>query len=192
MCRTSVSRKKQHRTGINLHIDLLFFCMIFFFSPAKGNYQCTIARYGYANWTNNVHIHIYIEHRNLETRKTLDDYFVQVGNFLLPLSLKVLQHKEREAPSFYSGFFIHPPPTRVAPATKVSASERKSTVFPRVRFHLNSLTFSKSPKVLRALPVRDVIRTVLPRFPCRLIVTSLSDTSAMHARLNTYVNVVPK
>ena len=32
----------------------------------------TIARYGYGKWTCNVHIYIYnIEHRNLETRKTL-------------------------------------------------------------------------------------------------------------------------
>ena len=33
--------------------------------------NCTIARYGYAKWTYDVHIYIYIEHRNLETRKTL-------------------------------------------------------------------------------------------------------------------------
>ena len=62
-------------------------------------------------------LHIYIEHRNLETRKTLDDFFVQVRNFLLSLSLKVLRHKERETQSFYSGFFICPL-TRVAPATR--------------------------------------------------------------------------
>ena len=102
------------------------------------------------------------EHRNLETRKTLDDFFFQVRNFLLPLSLKVIRHKEREAQSFDSGFFIcpPPPPTRVAPATKVSASKRKPTVFPWGRSHLNSLTFSKSPQILRALPVRDIIRSI--------------------------------
>ena len=46
--------------------------------------------------------HIYIEHRNPETRKTLT-------TFSLPLSLKVLRHKERDTQSFYSGFLICPP-----------------------------------------------------------------------------------
>ena len=49
---------------------------------------------------------IKIEHRNLEIRKKFDGFFVQVRNFLLPLSLKVLQHKERETQSFYSVFFL--------------------------------------------------------------------------------------
>ena len=70
-------------------------------------------------------LHIYIEHRNLEIRKTRNEFFLQVRNFLLPLSLKVLRHKEREEQSFYSGFFICPPPTRVAPPTKVSAKANR-------------------------------------------------------------------
>ena len=74
---------------------------------AEGLENSTIARYGHV-W-NVRRISIKIEHRNLETRKTLDDFFVQVRNFLLPLSLKVLRHKKREAQSFYSGFFICPP-----------------------------------------------------------------------------------
>ena len=41
--------------------------------------------------------------------KNTNDFFVQVRNFLLPLRLKVLQHKEREAQSFYFGFFMSPP-----------------------------------------------------------------------------------
>ena len=103
-------------------------------------------------------LHTYVEHRNLKIqKKTRNDFFVQVRNFLLPLSLKVFRHKEWEAQSFYSGFFIC---TRNTCDTKVSASKRKRTVFPRGRSHLNSLTFSKSPKILRALPVRDVIRAI--------------------------------
>ena len=99
--------------------------------------------YGYV-W--NVHrMSIKIEHRNLETRKTRNDFSVQVRNLLLPLSLKVLRHKEREAQSFYSGFFIPPPPTSVAPATNVSASKRKPTVFPRGRSYLNSDFLKLSP-----------------------------------------------
>ena len=54
---------------------------------------------------------IKIEHRNLEIRKTRNDFSVQVRNFLLPLSLKVLRPKERDTHSFYSGFFIWPPHT---------------------------------------------------------------------------------
>ena len=50
----------------------------------------------------------YIEHKNLETRKNTYDFLVQVRNFLLPLSLKVLPHKEWDTHSFYSGFFICP------------------------------------------------------------------------------------
>ena len=58
----------------------------------------------------NVHqMSIKIEHRNLKIRKTRNDFSVQVRNFLLPLSLKVLRHKEREAQSFYSAFFICTP-----------------------------------------------------------------------------------
>ena len=91
-------------------------------------------------------MYIKIEHRNLETRKTRNDFSVQVRNLLLPLSLKVLRHKGREAQSFYSGFFIYPdPPTRVAPATKVSVTKRKSTVSFGVQFS-TPLTFFKFPK----------------------------------------------
>ena len=64
-------------------------------------------------------LHIYIEHKKFEIRKTPNVFSVQVRNFLLPLSLKVFRHKEREAQSFYSGFFICPPPqSRAAPATR--------------------------------------------------------------------------
>ena len=62
----------------------------------------------------NVHrMSIKREHRNLEIHKTRNDFFVQVRNFLLPLRLRVLRHKERKVQSFYSGFFIctpHPHP----------------------------------------------------------------------------------
>ena len=71
-------------------------------------YFICVPWYGYV-W--NVHRKsIKIEHRNLEIRKTCNDFFVQVRNFLLHSSLKVFRHKEREAQSFYAGFFIFPPP----------------------------------------------------------------------------------
>ena len=111
----------------------------------------------YRNMRNIHGMFIKIKHRNLETRKTRNDFFVQVRNFLLHSSLKVLRHKERERHSLsILAVSSALPPTRVVHATKAtglaSASKRKPTVF-------STLTFSKSPKILRALPVRDVIRT---------------------------------
>ena len=131
----------------------------------------------------NVHrMSIKIEHRNLETRKTLDDFFVQVRNFLLPLSLKVLRHKEREAQSFL--FWLLPPPTRVSPATKVSASKRKSTVSSRGRSQPTPLTFFKFPRSSAHFRCMTSFALASPRFLSQAIVTSLSYTYALrvHAR----------
>ena len=109
---------------------------------------CTIARYGYV-WNGYImfiYIYIYRTHESRNTKYNYD-FLVQVRKLLLPLSLKVLRHKERDTHSFYSGFFICPTPTHhVRHLPKASASKRKSTVFSRGRSQLNSLTFSKSPK----------------------------------------------
>ena len=117
---------------------------------------CTIAIY--MNMGNVHRMSIKIEHRNLEIRKIRNDFSVQVRNFLLPLSLKVLRHKERDTHSFYSGFFISPPPHLVRHLRKASVSKRKSTLLVRCLVS-TQLTFFKIPKILRALPVSDVIRT---------------------------------
>ena len=112
---------------------------------------------------------IKIKHRNLEIRKTRNDFSVQVRNFLLPLSLKVLRHKKRDTHSFYSGFYICLPPHLVRRLPKASASKRKSTLLVRYPV-LNSTNFlDKIPQILRALPVRDVIRTCQPHFPSGLL-----------------------
>ena len=96
--------------------------------------------------------HIYIGHRNLKIRKTRNNFSVQVRNFLLPLSLKVLRHKERDTHSFYPGFFICPPTLHLVwPLPKASVSKRKSTVFSQGRSRLNSLTFSKSSARFRCV-----------------------------------------
>ena len=93
----------------------------------------------------NVHrISIKIEHRNLEIRKTSNDFFVQVRNFLLSLSLKVFRHKERHNLSILA--FSSAPiscSTRHKATGLASASERKPTVFPEAglistNFHQNS------------------------------------------------------
>ena len=119
--------------------------------------KCTIAIYMNMQNVHGMFIYIYI-HRTKESRNTKNtyDFSVQVRNFLLLLSLKVFRHKEREAQSFYSGFFICPP-SRATPAqglheqAKVNPSRSVSS--------LNSPKFLQIPKILHALPVRDVICT---------------------------------
>ena len=129
-------------------------------------------------------------HRTYESRNTKNsyDFLVPVGNFLLPMSLKVLRHKERDTHSFYSGFFI--PPHLVRTRRKASASKRRSTVFSRGRSQLNWL-FQISQNPPHASRVWHHPHSVAP-FPIWAIVTSLSNTSAPPARMNTCINVAPK
>ena len=84
----------------------------------------------------NVHrMFITYTHRTKESRNTKNiyDFLVQVRNFLLLLSLKVLRHKERDTHSFYAGFSICPPPnmcgTRHNATGLASMSKRKSPFF---------------------------------------------------------------
>ena len=115
----------------------------------------------------NVHwIFITYIHRTLESRNTKnsDDFFVQVRNFLLPLSLKSLRHKERYTHSFYSGFSICPPPYLVRRPQRANSSglcePRKSTLLIRCLV-LNWRLFQISKNPQRAFPVHDVIN-ILP------------------------------
>ena len=125
---------------------------------------------------------IMIEHRNLEIRKTHNDFSVQVRTFY---SLSVLRFFDvrRETQSFYGVFFIWPP-SRVAPiAHKFVSPQRAPKVEPPCSASsFNSLTFFKIPKILHTLPVRDIICTRQPPFLISAIMTSLSDTSALHVR----------
>ena len=116
-------------------------------------------------------------HRTQESRNTKNtyDFLVQVRNFLLPLSLKVLRHKERDTHSFYSDFSIWPPPPQhVCTRRKASASKRKSTIFSRGRTQLNWL-FQNPPNPPRASGAWRHPHS-LARFAIWAIVTSLSDT----------------
>ena len=116
----------------------------------------------------NVHImfikYIHRTYRNLETRKTLTTSQFMYETFLLPLSLKVLRHKERDTHSFYSGFSICPRPNTCGTRHKghwpgFGEHARANGLLPRQNLTpLNLLTFSKSPKSSApALPVHDVI-----------------------------------
>ena len=72
-------------------------------------------------------LHIYIEHRNLEIRKTRNDFSVQVRTFLLPLSLKVLRHKERGTTFLFWLFHLPHPPQRSPRATESQPSRAVSS-----------------------------------------------------------------
>ena len=89
--------------------------------------------------------------------KNTYDFLVLVRNFLLLLSLKVLWHKERDTHSFYSGFFICPlPPSRATLAQGLREQAKVNRLLPR-QDSTQLTDFFKSPKILRALPVHDVI-----------------------------------
>ena len=118
-------------------------------------------------------IYIYIEHRNLEIRKTRNDFWVQVRNFLLPLSFKVLRHKEMDTHSFYSGFFIWAHIVRHLP--KASANKRKSTLLVRCPVLNSTNLFQNSPNPPRASGAWGHSHLLAP-FPIWAIVRSLSDT----------------
>ena len=87
--------------------------------------------------------HIYVGHRNPETRKTRNDFLVQVQNFLLPLSLKFFRHKERGNTFLCWLFHLCPPtPTRVVPATRsprASESHPSSTRKTQLFFKIHNI-----------------------------------------------------
>ena len=131
--------------------------------------KCTIARYGYAKWTYNVHIYIYIEHRNLETQKHLR--LLSSGTKLfITFEFKGSSTKERDTHSFYSVFFssAHPTPSRATPAQGLREQAKVNRLLPR-QDSTQLTDFFKSPKILRALPVSDVTRTPQLRFHLGLL-----------------------
>ena len=137
-------------------------------------------------------LHVYVYKY---TTKTRNDFLVQVRNFLLPLSLKVLRHKERYTHSFYSGFSICPPPTCVAPVFRPLAWLRRASESqpssPEAELNSTNWLFQNPQNPLRASSAWRHPHSVAT-FPFWVIVTSLSDTSAPRVRVTTCVNVTPK
>ena len=68
-------------------------------------------------------LHIYIEHRNFEIRKTRNDFSVQIRNLLLPLSLKFFRHKERGTIFLFWLFHLLPQHVWHLPQRSPRASE---------------------------------------------------------------------
>ena len=130
--------------------------------------------------TSNVH-----KDRTKESRKTKNtyDFLVLVRTFLLPLSLKVLRHKERDTHSFYSGFVI-PPPRLVRHLPKASESKQKSTLIVRCPV-LNSTNFLQNSQNPPHASGAWRHSHLLALFPIWAIVIALSDTSASRMRALT-------
>ena len=140
-------------------------------------------------WTSDVHSHIripyiYKEHRNLEIRKHITTSLFRYETFYY-LWVKGFDIR-RETQSLYAVFIIWPL-SRAAPiARKFAWLRRASESRPsRPASSFNSVTFFEIPQILRALPVRDVIRSPSSCSSSLAIVTSLSDTSALCAHALT-------
>ena len=129
--------------------------------------------------TYNVH-KFFIYNIGIPKHKNTYDFFVQVRNFLLPLSLKVFRHKERD--TVFLCWLFHLPQTTCDTCRQASASKRKSTVFFRGKAQLTD--FSQiSPNHPRTLPVHDVIHIPWLNFLSGIfILTSVNDTSSPCAR----------
>ena len=111
--------------------------------------------------------------------KTLDDLLVQVRNFLLPLSLKVFRHKERDTIFLCWLFHLHPHPHNTCDTCRKAT--RESTVFSRGRTQLTDF-FQNPPRVL---PVHNIIDIPWSNFLSGIfILTSLNDTSSPRVREN--------
>ena len=128
--------------------------------------------------------HIYIEHRNPETRKHLTISSFRYETFYY-LWVKGFDIRKRDTHSFYSGLSICPP-SRAAPvARKIVWPLRTTKIDPSPSVsssQLNWLFFSKSPKSsARAFGAWRHSHSLAP-FPIWAIVTSLSDTYAPRAR----------
>ena len=140
-------------------------------------------------WTSNVgNIYIHnVEHRNVEIRKHVMTSLFRYENFLL-LLIKGFDIR-RETQSFYSGFFIWPL-SRAAPMARKFVSPQRALKVepPRSASSFNSLTFFEIPKILRALPVRDVTHTLSPVSSSQAVVTSPSDMSALCTRTRYHLH----
>ena len=132
----------------------------------------------YAKCTWDVHYIYNIEHRISKFEKHVTTSQFRYEPFYY-LWVERFFDIRREAQSFYFGFFICP--TRVAPATKVSASKRKSTVSFGVQCSTHWL-FQNFPKSSARFRCVTSFALASLRFPSRAIVTSLSDTSTLRAR----------
>ena len=150
--------------------------------------QCIIAMIWLCmKHTSNVH-NIYTSNIGSQNTKNTYDFLVQVWNFLLPLSLKVLRHKERDTHSFYSGFFICTP-SHAPPVQGLWQAVKANCLLPRQDSTL--LTFFKFPK--SSAHIQCVMSFALASPISHLgLLWHLWVTCPLCVRVNTCVNVAPK
>ena len=129
-------------------------------------------------------------HRTQKSRNTKNtyDFFVQVRNFLLPLSLKVLRHKERDTHSFYSGFSICTPPSHATPYTRPLAWLRRASEnqpsSPETELNSTNWLFQNSPNPLRASGAWRHSHSLAP-FPISGFYCDISEWHVRSARART-------
>ena len=131
----------------------------------------------------NVHRMFITYTRNLETRKTRNDFLV-----LYYLWVKGFDIRKRDAQSFSDDFSISLPNT-CAPIARLREQAKVNRLLPRQ--DSTQLSFSKSQIPPRASGAWRHPHSVAP-FPIWAIVTSLNDPSVPPVRVNTCVNVAPK
>ena len=115
--------------------------------------------------------------------KNTYNFLVQVWNLLLPLSLKVLWHKERDTHSFYSGFSICPSSHAAPVARKFVWPLRALKVDPSRLVSSSQLNyFFKIPQILRArFRCMTSFTSTGQSFSGIFILTSVNDTSSPRA-----------
>ena len=116
--------------------------------------------------------HIHREHRNPETRKTLTTFLVQVRNFLLPLSLKVFRHKERD--TIFLCWLFHLPQTTCAPATRPRRASESQPSSSQAGTQLNWLCSNFSPRFRIVTAITSLVISSIWDFYC--------DISEWHVR----------
>ena len=120
------------------------------------------------------------------------DFFVQVRKFLLPLSLMVLRHKEREAQSFYSGFFICSPPISCDTCPRPPRASESQPSSPEAVLNSTNWLFQNLPKSsahFRCLTSPALCNPVSCLGYCDISEWHVHST---RARVSTCVGVAPK
>ena len=136
--------------------------------------------------------HIYIEHRNPETRKTRNDFLVQVRNFFITFEFKGYDIRKRDAQSFYDDFSICTPLRAYPPQGRwpgFGEQAKVNRLLPSQELNSTNWLFQNHQNIPRALPVHDVIHIHWSTFLSGIfILTSVNDTSS-RTRVNTCAQV---
>ena len=137
-------------------------------------------------------LHISIEHRISKFEKHVTTSQFRYETFYY-LWVKGFDIRKRDTHSFYSGFFICPPPNTCGTRHKGLREQAKTNRLPSRPVSSQLWLFQNLPKSSAHFRCVASFALASLRFPSRAIVTSLCDTFVLCPRLrvNTYVNVAP-